>query len=192
LNGDDSYERKYLASQSWMQVASKGKSSKRIALAVSSTLPAENPENLVRPWKQAAPREIAPPDQADSADLAAQSWKATTKAVAAPAPAAVPPAATAALPGPQSTGSIPLVSKPKAETGGAVIQAGSFKNKENADKARTTLAALGSVEVTPIDVDGNVYYRVRVGPFSPTSATKTALAKVKSAGFQGAKIIAGN
>ena len=28
LNGDDSYERKYLASQSWMQVAGKGKSSK--------------------------------------------------------------------------------------------------------------------------------------------------------------------
>ena len=192
LNGDDSYERKYLASQSWMRVAGNGKSSKGVAVAVSSTLPAENPENLVRPWKQAAPRETAPPDQAGSADVAAQSWKATTKAVAAPAPAAVPPAATAALPAPQSTGSIPPVSKPKAQTGGAVIQAGSFKNKENADKARTTLAALGSVEVTPIDVGGNVYYRVRVGPFSPTSATKTALAKVKGAGFQGAKIISGN
>jgi cell division protein FtsN len=56
----------------------------------------------------------------------------------------------------------------------------------------TTLAALGSVEVTPIDVGGDVYYRVRVGPFSPISATKTTLAKVKGAGFQGAKIISGN
>ena len=82
--------------------------------------------------------------------------------------------------------------KPKAQAGGAVIQAGSFKNKENADKARTTLAALGSVEVTPIGVGGNVYYRVRVGPFSPASTTQTALAKVKGAGFQGAKIISGN
>ena len=192
LNGDDSYERKYLASQSWMRVAGNGKSSKGVAVAVSSTLPAENPENLLRPWKQAAPRETAPPDQAGSADVAAQGWKATTKAVAAPAPAAVAPAATAALPAPQSTGSIPPVPKPKAQAGGAVIQAGSFKNKENADKARTTLAALGSVEVTPIDVGGNVYYRVRVGPFSPASATQTALAKVKGAGFQGAKIISGN
>ena len=191
LNGDDSYERKYLASQSWMRVAN-GKSSKGVAVAVSSTLPAENPENLVRPWKQAAPREAAPPDQAGSADVAAQGWKATTKAVAAPAPAAVPPAATAALPAPQSTGSIPPVPKPKAPAEGAVIQAGSFKNKENADKARTTLAALGSVEVTPIGVGGNVYYRVRVGPFSPASTTQTALAKVKGAGFQGAKIISGN
>jgi cell division protein FtsN len=175
-----------------MRVAGNGKSSKGVAVAVSSTLPAENPENLVRPWKQAAPRETAQPDQAGSADVAALGWKATTTAVAAPAPAAVPPAATAALPAPQSTGSIPSVPNPKAQAGGALIQAGSFKNKENADKARTTLAALGSVEVTPIDVGGNVYYRVRVGPFSPTSATKTALAKVKGAGFEGAKIIAGN
>jgi len=191
LNGDDSYERKYLASQSWMRVAN-GKSSKGIAVAVSSTLPAENPENLLRPWKQAAPREAMPPDQAGSAAVAAQGWKATTKPVAAPAPAAVQPAATAALPAPQSTGSIPPAPKPKAAAEGAVIQAGSFKNKENADKARTTLAALGSVEVTPIGVGGNVYYRVRVGPFSPASTTQTALAKVKGAGFQGAKIISGN
>jgi rare lipoprotein A len=191
LNGDDSYERKYLASQSWMRVAN-GKSSKGIAVAVSSTLPAENPENLLRPWKQAAPREAMPPDQAGSAAVAAQGWKATTKPVAAPAPAAVQPAATAALPAPQSTGSIPPAPKPKAAAEGAVIQAGSFKNKENADKARTTLAALGSVEVTPIGVGGNVYYRVRVGPFSPASTTQMALAKVKGAGFQGAKIISGN
>jgi rare lipoprotein A len=185
LNGDDSYERKYLASQSWMQVASKGKSSKGVAVALNSTLPAENPENLVRPWQQAMPRETAPPDPAGSAEIAAQTWKPTAKVAAAQSLAA-------ALPVPQSTGSITPPSKPKPQTGGAVIQAGSFKNKENADKARTTLAALGSVEVTPIDVGGNVYYRVRVGPFSPASATRTALAKVKDAGFQGAKIISGN
>lgn len=192
LNGDDSYERKYLASQSWMRVAGNGKSSKVVAVAVSSTLPAENPENLLRPWNQAAPRGTAPPDRPGSADLAVQGWKATTKGVAAPVPAAVPPAATAALPAPQSTGSIPPVPKPKAQAGGALIQAGSFKNKENADKARSTLAALGSVEVTPIGVGGSVYYRVRVGPFFPASTTQTALAKVKGAGFQGAKIISGN
>jgi rare lipoprotein A len=192
LNGDDSYERKYLASQSWMRVAGNGKSSKVVAVAVSSTLPAENPENLLRPWNHAAPRGTAPPDRPGSADLAVHGWKATTKGVAAPVPAAVPPAATAALPAPQSTGSIPPVPKPKAQAGGALIQAGSFKNKENADKARSTLAALGSVEVTPIGVGGSVYYRVRVGPFFPASTTQTALAKVKGAGFQGAKIISGN
>jgi peptidoglycan lytic transglycosylase len=122
--------------------------------------------------------------------LAAQA--ATTKGIAAPAPAATLRTATAALPAPQSTGSIAPASKPRPRSGGAIIQAGSFKNKENADRARITLAALGPVEVTPIDVGGDVYYRVRVGPFSATPETKTALAKVKSAGFQGAKIVGGN
>jgi rare lipoprotein A len=186
LNGDDSYERKYLASQSWMQVASKGKS-KGDVLATSSTLPAENPENLALAWNQAAPRASAPPGPASPPALAAQ--KATTKGVAAPAPNLR--TATAAPP-PQSTGSLAPASKPKPQSGGAIIQAGSFKNKENADRARMTLAAIGSVEVTPFDVGGNVYYRVRVGPFSATPETKTALAKVKSAGFQGAKIVGGN
>ncbi len=192
LNGDDSYERRYLASQSWTRVAGNGKSSKRDAVAAISALPAENPENLARPWKQAGPREVAPGGQAAVAASPAQEWKATTKAVAAPGPAPAAPAPLAALPAPQSTGSIPLASKPNTQAGEPVIQAGSFKNKENADRARTTLAALGSVEVTPIDVGGNAYFRVRVGPFSTTSDIKTALAKVKSAGFRGAKIVSGN
>ena len=191
LGGDDSYERKYLASQSWMQVAGRGKSSKGEVLAVSSALPAENPENL-GPWKQVAPRETPRQDEAAPAASAQQGWKATTKAVAAQPPAAAPPAPTAALAAPQSTGSIPLASKPKAQRGGLVIQAGSFKNKENADKARITLAALAPVEVTPIEVGGNVYFRVRVGPYAATAETKSALAKVRSAGFQGAKIVTGN
>ena len=46
--------------------------------------------------------------------------------------------------------------------------------------------------MTPIEVGGNVYFRVRVGPFSAASETKSALAKVRSAGFQGAKIVTGN
>jgi rare lipoprotein A len=188
LDGDDSYERNYLASQGWMRVASKGKSSKDGAVAVS-TLPAENPENLARPWKQAAPREL---QQAAPAASAEQGWKSTTKAAAGPPSAAASLAPTAALAAPQSTGSLPAPANAKPQAGGIVIQAGSFKNKENADKARGALAGLAPVEVTPIEVGGNVYFRVRVGPFSATSGTKSALAKVRSAGYQGAKIVTGN
>jgi rare lipoprotein A len=50
LNGDDHYEQRFLASQSFMQVAAKGKSRKASAHAVAS-LPAENPENLQTSWK---------------------------------------------------------------------------------------------------------------------------------------------
>jgi len=46
--------------------------------------------------------------------------------------------------------------------------------------------------VTPVDVGGSVYFRVRVGPFSPAAETETALARVKEAGFAGAKIVVRN
>jgi rare lipoprotein A len=192
LNGDDSYERKYLASQSWMQFAAKGKSKRGEGeLVVSSTLPRENPENLLHPWKQAAP--LAALQQDRPAPVAAEphGWEATTKA-AALRPATTLAKPVAALPGPQSTASLPAPAKSSPPPGGTLIQAGSFKNKENADKARVTLAALAPVEVTPIDVAGNVYFRVRVGPFSGAAESKSALAKVRSAGFQGAKIVQGN
>ncbi len=61
LNGDDHYEQRFLASQSFMQVASQGKSRKgdaAPALAVAS-LPAENPENLQTPWKTVTPAQAA-------------------------------------------------------------------------------------------------------------------------------------
>ena len=180
LNGDDSYERRYLANQSWVQFAAKGKSSKGRdgAFAVSSTLPPENPENLARRWKQAAPQEAAPQDEAAPTDIALQGWKATTKA--------------AALPAPQATGSIPREVKPKAQVNGPVIQAGSFKSKENAERARNVLSAIAPVDVTPIAVGGDVYFRVRVGPFSDLSVAEAALAKVTKAGYQGAKLVAKN
>ena len=189
LSGDDSYERSYLASQGWMRVASKAKPSKsgEGPVAVSSTLPTENPENLARPWKQAAP-----PAPYEPAAPAEEGWKATTKAAAGPPPVGAPSAATAALVAPQSTGSLPAPADAKPQAGGIVIQAGSFKNKENADKARGALGALAPVEVTPVEVGGNVYFRVRVGPFSGASGSKAALAKVRSAGYQGAKLVSGN
>jgi rare lipoprotein A len=172
LNGDDSYERRYLASQRWMQVAAKGKSSKGgqgwttvSSLPVEDTLPAENPENLAFPWKATAPVE-----ETASAD-AALHWQASPR-VAAPPPVA-------------ATGSL-------AQADGLLIQAGSFKSKENADKARAALAAIAPVDVDPIEVAGEVYFRVRVGPFSAAEEAAAALVRVTGAGYQGAKIVAKN
>ena len=181
LNGDDSYERRYLASQSWVQFAAKGKSSKGrdAPVAVSSvadtgTLPAENPKNLAFPRKEAAPKgEAAAPT-----DPALPGWRATTR--------------VAELPPPQATGSIPRSAKTKAQADGLVIQAGTFKNKENADRARTALSAIAPVDVTPIMVSGDVYFRVRVGPFSNLSGAEAALAKVTKAGYRGAKMVSKN
>ena len=73
-----------------------------------------------------------------------------------------------------------------------LIQAGSFKSKENAEKARAALGAIAPVDVDPIEVGAEVYFRVRVGPFSAANEAEAALARVTGAGYQGAKIVAKN
>ena len=175
LNGDDSYERKYLASQSWVQFAAKGKSPNLVlsSVAEKESRPAENPENLALPWKAAVPRAGA-----GAADPAVAGWTATTKTVE-PTP-------------PQTTGSIPRSAKAEAPADGLVIQAGSFKNKDNADRARNVLAAIAPVDVTPIAVGEETYFRVRVGPVAAASEAKAALVKVTGAGYQGAKLVRKN
>jgi cell division protein FtsN len=129
---------------------------------------------LALPWKEAAPTgEAVPPTGS-----ALSGWRAT------PRPAELPP--------PQATGSIPRSAKTKTPVDGLVIQAGSFKNKENADRARSALSAIAPVDVTPIAVGGDVYFRVRVGPFPDLSGAEAALAKVTKAGYQGAKMVSKN
>jgi rare lipoprotein A len=179
LNGDDTYERRYLASQSWVHLAAKKKMGKGVVdlAALQSiakeTLPAENPENLARPWKAAAPSSAV-----GGADQPLQASDATIK--------------TAASLPPQATGSIPQDAKPRAPIIGPAIQAGTFKNKDNAERARSLLSAIAPVDVAPIEVGAEVYYRVRIGPFASTSEAKRALGKVARSGYRGAKVVTGN
>ena len=184
LSGDDSYERKYLASQSWVQFAAKGKSPE---LAVSSiaeqgSLPAENPENLALPWRAAASSGAAVPSDPAPAD----GWRTTTPTAE---PAA--PQTTGSIP-PQITGSIRPSAKIAAPADGILIQAGSFKSKDNADRARTVLSAIAPVDVAQLTIGGNVYFCVRVGPFAARLEAEAALAKVAAAGYRGAKVLRAN
>ena len=171
LNGDDHYEQRFLASQSFMQVAANGKSRKASAPAVAS-LPAENPENLQTPWKEAAPAQAAAAPAPTQQDAAAYNGFTTlsppkeAKAVAFDAPLywqASP--RTAERPQVAATGSLPP-SRPATASisDGLVVQAGSFKSRDNADKARTTLAAIAPVEVAEIEAGGNIYFRVQSWP----------------------------
>jgi rare lipoprotein A len=177
LDGDDTYERRYLASQSWVHLAAKKKSGTVDLAALQSiakeTLPAENPDNLNRAWRAAAASSEAPP-----ADRAPQGGQRPTKVAMAASP--------------QTTGAIPLATQPKAPMTGTVIQAGSFKNKDNAERARSVLSAIAPVDVTPIDVGADVYYRVRIGPFASASEAKAALNKVARSGYRGAKVVTAN
>jgi rare lipoprotein A len=214
LSGDDSYEQRFLANQGWMRVAAKGRSGKTKARAADiATLPLENPENLQTPWKKAAPVQSAalkPAPQSQPRGVAAHGTPPMGQAgssygwttVAAPKEAeAVPFDAPlhwqssprwAEKPEVAETGSLPPPARSSQQVGKFLIQAGSFKNRDNADRARAALASIAPVEVAETEAGGDVYFRVRIGPFSTQGGAVAALAKVTQAGYQGARIIAKN
>ena len=80
----------------------------------------------------------------------------------------------------------------RAPASGPMIQAGSFKNRDNAERARSLLSAIAPVDVASVEVGSEVYHRVRVGPFASASEAKAALSKVAQSGYKGAKVVIGN
>jgi rare lipoprotein A len=164
LNGDDSYERRYLASQGWAQVASRG--SAREPPAVGSI------GGGVRP----------PPKRA---------YDGSAVAARAPVPVQATPGARL-----RWDASAPAPARPslrngldKNGAGGFLIQAGSFRSEDNAEKARSLLGGIAPVEVAATEVGGETMFRVRVGPFADQDTAASALARVTEAGYRGAKIV---
>jgi len=69
------------------------------------------------------------------------------------------------------------------------IQAASFSNRGNARRLQSRLGSVGRVRVVASDVNGQTFYRVRVGPIANNSEAKIALRKVVDAGNAGAKLV---
>lgn len=159
LNGDDSYERRYLASQGWAQVASRGGARDHGAVGSITA-------GVKRPAKR--------------------TYQAESVAARPPEPRA--PVAAPQIRWEVSAGSsgLPLDG---GRTGGYSIQAGSFRSKGNAERARSLLGGIAPVEIAPTQVGGETLFRVRVGPFADQETAASALAKVTEAGYRGAKII---
>ena len=188
LNGDDSYEQRFAASQSWArtQFAANVPARKTSAITLANaplenTLPAENPENVALPWKAAAPPEATAPIE-EAPDTAQAGWQASQRwasAAAGSAPVDRP---------------VGLVSPARGRTQsqGILVQAGSFKTKDNADKATAVLGGIAPVDVAPVEIGGEIYFRVRVGPFIDENAAQSALSQVTKAGYQGARIVLKN
>jgi len=141
LNGDDSYERRYLASQGWAHVAS----------------------NRAAP---ARPRE--PVAVSSIGETPSLRWQASTRPQARFEPAPIQPAKRA---------------------GGVMIQAGSFRNEDNAERARSVLGTIAAVEVASIDGARGRFFRVRLGPFASEQDAAAALSRVTKAGYGGARIV---
>lgn len=69
------------------------------------------------------------------------------------------------------------------------IQAGSFSTESNALALSQKLASVGPSQVYPATVNGQHYYRVRLGPYEAVAQADSALNRVASAGAPGAVII---
>ena len=168
LNGDDSYERRYLASQGWAQVEARG-AQKEPAAVGSLGLGAKPPVQVA--YRVPSAVSVAPPlpGQATIPAVAPLRWQPS-------------PRASVPLPYHQDNqGSL--------ATGRFVIQAGSFRSADNAERARSVLSGLGPVDVAPTQVGGETIFRVRVGPFAGQTAATEALGRVAGAGYGGAKIV---
>jgi len=79
--------------------------------------------------------------------------------------------------------------EPDALSDGVYIQAASFANRGNARRLQTRLGSLGRVRVVASDVNGQTFYRVRVGPIANNSEARIALRKVVDAGNTGARLV---
>jgi rare lipoprotein A len=162
INGDDSYERRYLASQGWAQFASHGRTRDPGAVGSIAASTRQPQRELPVAGSEGAPV----PQQAMPGGVPQLRWQASTRVPAPP---------------------------PRREqlSGGGrfLIQAGSFRSEDNAERARSVLGGVAPVEVAPVEVGGETLFRVRVGPFADESAASAALARVTEAGYRGAKIV---
>jgi DedD protein len=110
-------------------------------------------------------------------------------AAAVPAAPAKPPAAAKpkAVPAPKPE---PPAVAPRQKDGVFWVQAGSFSTRERADGVKHILDDKGiSAVITNQDINGNTYYRVRIGPYTSQNEADYWLAMIKSIdGFQDSQI----
>lgn len=102
-----------------------------------------------------------------------------------------PPPVIASAPPPVAVSGAPGVElRPVPATRNMYVQAGAFRERANADRLRTRLASfVPGISVSPMLIDGQAFYRVRVGPIASIEAADATLAKVLARGLGGARIV---
>lgn len=187
LDGDDTFEREYLSTRGYSEYAgtTDADGMAEVAIAVGppgppplAPLPDRRPDGPGIAVAQSTPQPSPKSSPKPTVIRAAAAAEAQgVELQAAPADVAV-------------TGAIGLSQLEEPE--GPMIQAGYFKNHENAQRARSALSGVGPVQVAPIADQGETFFRVRVGPFADGISAAAALADVADAGYRGAKIILQN
>lgn len=136
-------------------------------------------------------KEVRIPDAEISAQAKAEQQQ---KAAAAAAAAANPPApATPTAPAPanqavatQNVEAAPPIAAPEPATGsgGYLLQIGAFPDASKAEAMKAQLAMQGFVaNVQTVNVHGQPYHRVRLGPFASASALESTKQRLTAAGI---------
>jgi Cell division protein len=135
-------------------------------------------------------KEVRIPDAEISAQAKAEQQKqqaaANTPASAAPATTPVAPSAPGNPPvATQNVEAAPAAAVPKPAAGsGYLLQVGAFPNPADAETMKAKLAMQGFVaNVQSVNVNGQTFHRVRLGPFPTASALETTKQRLSSAGI---------
>ena len=128
----------------------------------------------------------------DAAQPAAAAPAASTSSATPPPATEVPPAvAQAPRPPAQASASAPRAEAPKPAPatqvpGSFVVQLGSFRERDNADRLVRDMTAKGfTAFVAPITSGGRELYRVRVGPTRDRTQAEALAAQLKRVGQSG-------
>ncbi|MER3446269.1 MAG: septal ring lytic transglycosylase RlpA family lipoprotein [Candidatus Dadabacteria bacterium] len=69
------------------------------------------------------------------------------------------------------------------------VQVGSFKDKRSALDLKEHLdSSLSDVRIEPIDLDGDIYYRIRIGRFSQRDEAEELATRLRRSGYTGSVI----
>jgi len=131
-----------------------------------------------------SPPPPAPPISAPPTPTSALPASSAPSAAAAMGSVPSPVLATALPPLPEKTYTVPV------KAGARIfVQAGAFSVAENAQRVRSRIAALGSVEVQTASVRGVSLYRVRLGPVPTVEQAGRLLTRLVGSGYPEARIV---
>ncbi|RUP10897.1 septal ring lytic transglycosylase RlpA family protein [Hyphomicrobium sp.] len=207
LNGDDTREKQFLASQErgqrpdqWAPVAP----ARQYAAAESrsSGLPPDSSDRWSATAYRAAlaGKPVRPPPAAattyrpyvETASYTEPQAGQGRMALSAPQPQPFVPQRFAAASGDAYGGMDAGPANSGARAYGSdrtYVQVGIFRDRSNAERLRRELGSLGPVEVAPLQVGGGSQaYRVRVGPFSQADASRTQ-SRIATYGVAGTAIV---
>lgn len=76
-----------------------------------------------------------------------------------------------------------------ASVGDYYVQVAAFTNYEKADALKDKLTRFGTVKIFKAVIDGNTYFKVRLGEFSTQSEAERVQREVSNAGISGSRVI---